>query len=592
MTEVFRANLAAIERRYPGLKTLVDSDLDGGIDPHNLNSSKLVTKEVNHQKGSGLFFVTGVGSGECFDWLTQFLSKESAVFVIVERDWERFLSLCRQRDLRSFIENKRVHFIFPKTLAEFASQILVPFHMKRRASLMKSLTILHPDNLSQDDLNLYTQCERQLRANQDLFSSMTGYRADGLMGLKYFVENIPWIESTPGVACFENVFAGSSAVIASTGPSLGKSISYLRKIQNTHVIIAADASLKILLKAGIRPHFVCSLERELASKLFFEGIDPSMATARLVAFPEVPAAVIEAYPGPKIVAYRKQLSHFYFEQQAPRGAIGAGHSVAHMCLQLASYLGCSEIALVGQDLAFDPDSLSTHAENVAYADWSRANSEDELKAKLAKEKDQLFWMPGNLRERVPTRGYYIVFAWEFGAQVSMLKSRVTNCTDGGMQIPHVPWQQFDQWISATAQHSSVQETINKVRAVTVTGNIDLTPLVKVIRDWESHLLSQSSILRALGSQTSQPPDGDRVNRPFLIQALSILQKLHSDHVIEAFAQDILGKEVVAIEEKLWGVERPEDLDGQSLKALSDYFETIASGLSDSRSVLTQTPKSR
>ncbi len=583
MSPHFESNMEALRKRYPGLRDLTPA-FEGEVKVEVARSShQPIIKKLNHRRGVGVFLVEGVGQGECFDWLQDYLSKDESIFIVVEPDDVRFASLCKTRDLRPIFENRRVQIILSDKLSEFSSQILSSFN-KRRAALLPFLTVIRSPFVRSEDQSFFDLCEKQLENNLDLFSSMTGYRQDGLTGLRYFVENIPWIESSGGISAFENKFSHASAIVASTGPSLSKALPILKRLQNTHVIIAADASLKILLKAGIQPHFVCTLERELASKPFFDGIEASAATAHLVAFPEVPAEVIQAYLGPKIVAYRKQLSHLYFEQQAPRGVIGAGHSVAHMCMHLAAYLGCKDIALVGQDLAFDPDSLSTHAENVAYFSWSQANSEDELKARLAEERDQLFWMPGNLRELVPTRGYYIVFAWEFGAQAGSLNAKVVNCTDGGMKIPGIEWQDFGAWI----EQSSRAADLSGLLAVSPGGHkgkIDLSPLIQSIRAWEQNLSNQSFVLKALGAQ-SNPSSTD----PFLAQSVQILRTLKKDHVIEAFAQDILGKELIPSETKLVGIEKPEEMSLEDLRSLAAYFDLIVSGLADSRAVLTQKAK--
>ncbi len=584
MTLHFESNMEVLRKRYPGLRELTPAHEGESKDEFVRSSLQPIVKKLNHRRGVGVFLVEGVGQGECFDWLQDYLSKDESIFIVVEPDDARFASLCRARDLRPIFENRRVQIILSDKLSEFSSQILSSFN-KRRAALLPFLTVIRSPFVRSEDHSFFDLCEKQLENNLDLFSSMTGYRQDGLTGLRYFVQNIPWIESSGGISAFENKFSHASAIVASTGPSLSKALPLLKRLQETHVIIAADASLKILLKAGIQPHFVCTLERELASKPFFDGIEASAATAQLVAFPEVPAEVIQAYAGPKLVAYRKQLSHLYFEQQAPRGVIGAGHSVAHMCMHLAAYLGCKDIALVGQDLAFDPDSLSTHAENVAYFSWSQANSQDDLKARLAEEKDQLFWMPGNLRELVPTRGYYIVFAWEFGAQAASLNAKVVNCTDGGMKIPGIAWQDFASWIEQSSRAVDLEKIFLAGSPGEQKGKIDLKPLIQSIKAWEQNLSNQSFVLKALGAQ-SNPSSSD----PFLAQAVEILKILKKDHVIEAFAQDILGKELIPSETKLVGIERPEEMSAEDLRSLAAYFDLVVSGLSDSRAVLTQKAK--
>ncbi|EJD5867819.1 motility associated factor glycosyltransferase family protein, partial [Campylobacter jejuni] len=60
-----------------------------------------------------------------------------------------------------------------------------------------------------------------------------------------------------------------TAIIVSTGPSLTKQLPLLKKYANKATIFCADSSYPILAKHGIKPDYVCMLERKAITAEFF-----------------------------------------------------------------------------------------------------------------------------------------------------------------------------------------------------------------------------------------------------------------------------------------------------------------------------------
>ena len=153
--------------------------------------------------------------------------------------------------------------------------------------------------------------------------------------------------------------------------------------------IATDARASVLVKAGIMPDFVCTLERGMGSKKYFDAITENLK-APLVAYPHVPKEVLHAYPGPKLCVYRDYSYYLYMESKLRKGIMPSSSSVAHMCLRLADYLGCAEIILVGQDLSFDPESFQSHVDGIAYSEWQESRSQEKLEKALKDKNKHLF----------------------------------------------------------------------------------------------------------------------------------------------------------------------------------------------------------
>ncbi|MEL6740285.1 MAG: 6-hydroxymethylpterin diphosphokinase MptE-like protein, partial [Planctomycetota bacterium] len=120
------------------------------------------------------------------------------------------------------------------------------------------------------------------------------------------------------------------------------------------LIIAAQTALKPLLKMGVRPHLVTSLDHHEISRRFYEGLTPEdVRGVTLVCEPKVNPAVPGAFPGEVRYVGSELLDIVLGEQLArPRATLPAGATVAHLSYQLARFMGCDPVVLVGQDLAF------------------------------------------------------------------------------------------------------------------------------------------------------------------------------------------------------------------------------------------------
>lgn len=392
---------------------------------------------------------------------------ETEDVIVIEPSVERFIFALHQADFQEVLKDERIHWWVGFTPEECFAEYYGLFKQLGRLGRFEAVqTVEHPV-LSVFHKEYFTVVRDECFAARLLLKRDSGHWKDSLTGIKQSFENIPLLETLPGVSRLEGMFKDVPAVIVATGPSLNRSLEDLKKIKDRALIFAADASLKILLENGITPHFVATIERDNETKLFFENISYSNASpqAHLIAFPVVPRKSIEAYSGPKWMIYRNYGYLFFFETQVKKGVISSSASVAHMCLRLADYMGCSEVALIGQDLAYDPDTLASHAKGIAYAGWDEPKTEQEVLEQLAKQNEgTLVMVPGNLRPQVPTSGTYFSFLKEYSWEVGQLRIAVTNCTDGGAKIPNIPWRALLETAQSWQKQPDFFEAIGKVHS--------------------------------------------------------------------------------------------------------------------------------
>lgn len=159
-----------------------------------------------------------------------------------------------------------------------------------------------------------------------------------------FTEGIP-------VKCFYDKFTNIPALVVAAGPSLEHSLEFIRSAKEHAVIIAVDTAMRVLLKAGISPHFCVAVDPQLVNARYFEGL--GFLDTVLIADPTVHPSVFHLYNGPVVVSgiafdIMKWIENICGE----KGEMTHGGSVSTNAFDLARRFGCSPIIMTGQDLAF------------------------------------------------------------------------------------------------------------------------------------------------------------------------------------------------------------------------------------------------
>lgn len=326
---------------------------------------------------------------------------------------------------------------------DFFNWLRVP----ERAFCMESDCVVINPHSARPNYDFFDTVKDEWVAAKKQITRHFGEKEDSLLGLKLVSENRGLIETSPGILDLKNSFSGIPAIICSTGPSLEKSLIDLKDLNQKAVILSADASLNILLDAGIKPHFAATIERDLYSKKFFESSSVKQRTQEttLIAYPFIPNEGLKTYKGPLRLVYRDYGYFRYFESSYPKGILSSSSSVAHFCLNIAHYFGCSPIVLVGQDLAYDPYTFASHSKGVAYTEWSKESSLEAMKKRVVTEGlGDVFFVPGNIDEEVPTHSTYFSFMKEFSWEAKRLGARVINATAGGAKIPGIEWRSLKE----------------------------------------------------------------------------------------------------------------------------------------------------
>ena len=168
---------------------------------------------------------------------------------------------------------------------------------------------------------------------------------DSLIGVENMLNNLNEIISNPGINLLFDKFKKKPAVIVSTGPSLNKNKHLLKGLEKKALLIAPDASLKIMLAMGVKPHMVVALERTMGIYKMFDGLkEEDVNNVYLAACPVIDKRLYEAYPGPRIIVYRN-FDHFKW-LGIDKGILDIQLSAGNMAFKIAAALGCDPIILI------------------------------------------------------------------------------------------------------------------------------------------------------------------------------------------------------------------------------------------------------
>ncbi len=173
--------------------------------------------------------------------------------------------------------------------------------------------------------------------------------------IRNLLMNLDHYAAGAGVTDLENAASGFPAVVVSAGPSLCRNIHLLAEagVRRRCVLVAAQTTLRPLLAAGARPHFVTALDYHEISRRFYDGLDAeSVGDTTLIADPKANPVILDSFPGPVRCCANTFLDDLLADRKRPMGALPGGSTVAHLAVYVARYLGCDPIILVGQDLSF------------------------------------------------------------------------------------------------------------------------------------------------------------------------------------------------------------------------------------------------
>ena len=366
---------------------------------------------------ANLSVILGLGLGYHIKALLESTPTLDAVLVF-EADLELVKAAFIALDFTPYLKNPNIFFCFgnPMLMHPYIYQAL----MHRDAKYyMKSINFITAGPSYRQNKDYYTACIQAIKQAVGRVLLFFGNDpADSMIGIHHTFVNIDEIIEHPGIKELKNAFKNKPGIVVATGPSLNKNIELLKEVGNRAVIAAADASLKVMLARGLKPHFVNSLERVLPTARLLENLtEVEVEDIYFAPCPVIHPDTYANWPGKKIVVYRDFATFKWLE--IDKGLITIGPSAANMSYKILEYMGCDPIILIGQDLGLAGEA--THADGTTYG-----TKQEIFKGTMMVE--------GNYESQVATNAVWNQFRLHYEQDIAQNPGTVINATEGGAKI--------------------------------------------------------------------------------------------------------------------------------------------------------------
>ncbi|EOF4784854.1 motility associated factor glycosyltransferase family protein, partial [Campylobacter jejuni] len=403
-----------------------------------------------------VLYFYGFGNGILFKALLQ--NKNHQHIVVFEKDIEIIWIMFHILDFSHELQSARLMILQTSSLdIEFFSNFCSskPFFQFSRIYFLELMSHYY-ERFHEDILGL----NKKLAENfKNSIVSHGNDPLDALQGIEQFVYNLPQMITHPSYKELLSKRKGISdtAIIVSTGPSLTKQLPLLKKYANKATIFCADSSYPILAKHGIKPDYVCMLERKAITAEFFNHD-----------FGEFDKDIVFVCAGvvhPKAIEYLKgrnrkyliiprylyfpiyiKLKYFDFLYNTP--------SVAHMACYLSLHLNHKNIIFIGQDLAY-AENGNSHPDDYQ----NSANYESQMYEHILTE------AYGGKKE-IKTHEVWIFFKQILEAMIIKYHITTYNCTEGGARIEGTIEKPF-LWACENLLHKDLNKPFEKLEPLSL-----------------------------------------------------------------------------------------------------------------------------
>jgi len=331
--------------------TLQVSDGQKCIFIHSKKDPKAEAKRfiLSHIDGSEqLVIIVGFGLGYHIESLLK--RNPTSVVLIIEPGLSIFRETLNARDISGILLAHRVFLFHDETHIPY-DEILSSYSLSQ-----VKLLILRPyyELFAQRIANIKEQINSLL--NKTEINLATLKRFDRLWTKNTF-KNSHYFFKLPGVRKLANLLTGIPAAVICAGASFDEDVKTLFEMKEHVILIAVDTALKPLLKRGIIPDFVVTVDPQYINCFFMAHLEnllpPKYSLPVLIADPAVYPSILRSYPGIRIITSSvfspgKIIEGF----SGTKGLIAAGGSVAVAAFDVARIFGSDPIILLGLDLSY------------------------------------------------------------------------------------------------------------------------------------------------------------------------------------------------------------------------------------------------
>jgi len=364
MNSFYKINLSAAQTRWPMLASLSDAVSDsvealstktgdvtvryGDLLIHSAYDPVKEGEQFAKDIAPGSFVcLYGFGLGYHVRTLLDKIGPAGKLLVI-ELNPDLLAAALILRDQTALLSDRRLHLIFGREETSVSKEISEQMEIWAGTSDAPPEVLFHspsfkciPDHFP----SLVNALEVMLMERR--FPAVLGD-----LETQNYILNQEIIRESPGINSLVRRHRGQPGILVSAGPSLDDLLPHLQRFGDMAVIGCVDTALPILTRAGIRPHYVFTLDPQEESFRYFQ--ENLVSAFKLIYTPTAHPKIMSHFQGEKFVVFKEDHSLYKNEQALinEKGSTKSGGSVSCLGLDSLIRLGCDPVFLTGQDCAY------------------------------------------------------------------------------------------------------------------------------------------------------------------------------------------------------------------------------------------------
>ncbi|WP_281745329.1 motility associated factor glycosyltransferase family protein [Thermanaerovibrio acidaminovorans] len=385
MNSLLRKNLEELRSRQPLLAERIESEMaklePGDFTVTDVSSGRWVKdpsgkaffeRIADHSLSGDCHMVLGVGYPPYLFKVLRGLPKEALAVVVIEPDLRRLLATFSMTSVYMALPRGcRLSFVVWGETAlvdEAVAYNVVPLGIflftQARKIVHRGIAEVEGEALSALEAKFWDVVRYRVE-------SLGNSPEDTLLGIRHGALNLPRILEGVDGKDLVRIWKDRPAVCVASGPSLKRNVDLLKGNEDRFLIVACDTALLPLLRRGIVPHAVTTIERNLMYEVWMPSVleeFPEECRGILLVSQSVSEPITAGrWPGPVFVVGKMDspADMWLVNDVLKKNTMLSGMSVAHMSMCFAVGVGASKVALIGQDLSFDDDGETTHMEGAA-----------------------------------------------------------------------------------------------------------------------------------------------------------------------------------------------------------------------------------
>lgn len=363
---VLAENLAAIRRRYPELKRVLETEHERKdafeivraksgaptvkVDGVFLHSSYNPLREADRTMVSYVdpaittYIVYGFGLGYFVEALQKQVADEVDLYIVIDSG-DYFLSALAARPLKEIFSRIRTHYLLE---TQGATVVRLVQHIDTdalRIVNVRSLLSANRPYFSALDDELHALAARK-RGNRNTTARF------GLAWVNNCLRNLPAILDAVDCADVAGMMSDVPPVlVVSAGPSVERVLHRLRSWAQKTIVVAVDTVCTRLYRAGVNPDVVVTIDPQYWNSRHIERAKTSQSL--LLFDPCVhPRALRQQYRQRIVFTTAVPIVRLLNEHLPLRPSIGAGGTVTSVGWEFARWIGAPAVYLIGADFGY------------------------------------------------------------------------------------------------------------------------------------------------------------------------------------------------------------------------------------------------